>query len=82
VRDELIPDHSLALSDTLHPDLEKVQLTTEQSLDYLRRNEWSGPALKKGWTAVQYEDAILGWAKGVGSRVNNYYPKEWRIRML
>ena len=82
VRDELIPDHSLALSGMLHTHLEKVQLTLEQSLDFLRRNEWPGPSLKKGWIAVQYEDAILGWAKGVGSRVNNYYPKEWRIRML
>lgn len=82
VRDELIPEHSLALSGMLHDDIENIQLTMEQSLDYLRKNEWSGPSLKKGWIAVQYEDAKLGWVKGVGNRVNNYYPKEWRIRML
>jgi 16S rRNA C967 or C1407 C5-methylase (RsmB/RsmF family)/NOL1/NOP2/fmu family ribosome biogenesis protein len=82
VRDELIPEHSLALSGLLHADIEKVQLSLEQSLDYLRRNEWSGPSLRKGWILVQYQDAILGWIKGVGNRVNNYYPKEWRIRML
>jgi hypothetical protein len=23
----------------------------------------------------------LGWAKNIGSRFNNSYPKEWRIRM-
>jgi 16S rRNA C967 or C1407 C5-methylase (RsmB/RsmF family)/NOL1/NOP2/fmu family ribosome biogenesis protein len=82
VRDELIPDHALALSGMLHRDIETIQLTHDQSLSYLRKNEWSGPLIQKGWIAVQYEDAILGWAKGVGSRVNNYYPKEWRIRML
>ncbi len=82
VRDELIPDHSLAVSNILHPNLESVHLNMEQSLDYLRRNEWSGPSLKKGWIAVRFDDAILGWVKGVGNRVNNYYPKEWRIRML
>ncbi|MDE5638208.1 MAG: hypothetical protein K2I47_00145, partial [Odoribacter sp.] len=22
-----------------------------------------------------------GWGKSIGNRLNNYYPKEWRIRM-
>ena len=30
--------------------------------------------------AVSYKSAALGWAKKMGLRLNNYYPKEWRIR--
>jgi NOL1/NOP2/fmu family ribosome biogenesis protein len=30
---------------------------------------------------VTYEGLPLGWIKNIGNRINNYYPKDWRIRM-
>jgi NOL1/NOP2/fmu family ribosome biogenesis protein len=36
---------------------------------------------QKGWNIVCYEGVCLGFVNNIGSRVNNYYPVEWRIRM-
>ena len=33
------------------------------------------------WLLVTYRGQGLGWCKHLGNRLNNYYPKEWRIRM-
>jgi hypothetical protein len=30
---------------------------------------------------VNYEGVTLGFVNNIGSRLNNYYPVEWRIRM-
>jgi NOL1/NOP2/fmu family ribosome biogenesis protein len=35
----------------------------------------------EGWQLMSYKDLGLGWIKKLSNRVNNYYPKEWRIRM-
>jgi NOL1/NOP2/fmu family ribosome biogenesis protein len=32
-----------------------------------------------GWAVVTYRSLPLGWIKLLQNRVNNYYPKEWRI---
>jgi hypothetical protein len=35
--------------------------------------------IKKSWFLVQYKGVAIGFAKNLGNRINNYYPKEWRI---
>jgi NOL1/NOP2/fmu family ribosome biogenesis protein len=35
--------------------------------------------MQKGCQLVQYQSHNLGWINALESRVNNYYPKEWRI---
>ncbi len=35
----------------------------------------------EGWTSISYNNLYLGFVKTIGRRLNNYYPKEWRIRM-
>ncbi|MFY7840347.1 MAG: methyltransferase RsmF C-terminal domain-like protein [Lacibacter sp.] len=35
----------------------------------------------KGWALATYNGFGLGWMKLLGNRMNNYYPKEWRILM-
>jgi NOL1/NOP2/fmu family ribosome biogenesis protein len=34
-----------------------------------------------GWILARFEGHNLGWLKVLKNRSNNYYPKEWRIRM-
>ena len=34
-----------------------------------------------GWQLIRYKGLGLGWIKKLQNRVNNYFPKEWRIRM-
>ena len=76
---ELIPDHALALSKILNPELVTVTLKKEAALQYLRKEEVKTSLISKGWAVVQYEGTNLGWIKILSNRSNNYYPKEWRI---
>ncbi|MES2649793.1 MAG: RNA methyltransferase [Bacteroidota bacterium] len=79
-RAELIPGHALALSNVYNPDLPALQLEKEAAINYLRRTDFNIDNVSKGWLIIMYEHFSLGWIKGLGNRLNNYYPKEWRIR--
>lgn len=81
---ELIPATELALSTALSPHIATLHLDHIQAINYLRKDELIVPTYDtaaKGWVAVAYEGHRLGWAKWVQGRINNHYPKEWRIRM-
>lgn len=75
---DLIPDHALAMSTIVEPSLVAVTLKYEQAIQYLRRDEVELMATP-GWSLLQYQGINLGWAKVLSNRINNYYPKEWRI---
>ncbi|GEP96553.1 rRNA cytosine-C5-methyltransferase [Chitinophaga cymbidii] len=76
---ELVPDHQLALSTIIAPGLPAVELTQEEALRYLRKEDLQLDAPSKGWTLMRFGGMNLGWAKVLPNRVNNYYPKEMRI---
>lgn len=75
----LIPDHALAMSSRLAPQNVAVPLNIEQALQFLRRDDVNLASTEKGWRLFSYASLPLGWAKMLGNRINNYYPKEWRI---
>ncbi len=56
-----------------------VELTYEQALQYLRR-EAVRVESPRGMVTLCYEGFPLGQGKSVGTRINNLYPSEWRIR--
>ncbi len=73
--------HGLVLSELFNEEAFSVQnLTMQDALRYLRR-EPVETSLPDGVGAVAYEGHRLGWVKQIGSRSNNWYPQEWRIRM-
>lgn len=76
---ELLPDHQLALSGLAGPQIVSVPLNKEQAIQYLRREELRLDTNYRGWALVSYQGHPLGWVKILANRVNNYYPKEWRI---
>jgi 16S rRNA C967 or C1407 C5-methylase (RsmB/RsmF family)/NOL1/NOP2/fmu family ribosome biogenesis protein len=76
---ELIPAHSLAVSTIVNKNLPSVELDKEMAIRYLKKEEIKPLAAVKGWNLVKYEGHHLGWIKVLPGRVNNYYPKEWRI---
>jgi NOL1/NOP2/fmu family ribosome biogenesis protein len=51
------------------------------ALRYLRREDVVPVDLPNGWGLVSFRGLSLGWAKRIGNRANNYWPKEWRLRM-
>jgi 16S rRNA C967 or C1407 C5-methylase (RsmB/RsmF family)/NOL1/NOP2/fmu family ribosome biogenesis protein len=76
---ELIPDHSLALSGIVSNKIVGLSLKLPDALQYLRKEEVRSESSSRGWAIVLYEDIRLGWVKILPNRINNYYPKEWRI---
>jgi 16S rRNA C967 or C1407 C5-methylase (RsmB/RsmF family)/NOL1/NOP2/fmu family ribosome biogenesis protein len=77
---DLIPDHELALSLAINKDaVLSTELTKEQAIQYLRRDNIDINITAKGWSLMTYEGLALGWAKLLPNRINNYYPKEIRI---
>jgi 16S rRNA C967 or C1407 C5-methylase (RsmB/RsmF family)/NOL1/NOP2/fmu family ribosome biogenesis protein len=79
IRDELMPHHELALSTIINIALPAITVDLATALQYLRKQEIKIEAAIKGWALIKYQQLPLGWVKILPNRVNNYYPKEWRI---
>jgi 16S rRNA C967 or C1407 C5-methylase (RsmB/RsmF family)/NOL1/NOP2/fmu family ribosome biogenesis protein len=81
-KSDFLPSHELALSDSIRDDaFPGVEVNLDQALAFLRRDNFILSGIKKGWYKVIYKKTNLGFIKNIGSRVNNYYPVELRIRM-
>ena len=77
---ELIPSPDLALSTELNKHVEAVEPVPADQVRFLRGEPFSPADCPTGWCLVRSGNFGLGWIKNIGSRMNNYYPKEWRIR--
>jgi 16S rRNA C967 or C1407 C5-methylase (RsmB/RsmF family)/NOL1/NOP2/fmu family ribosome biogenesis protein len=76
---ELIPDHELALSLYLSENINRREITQEDAIKFIRREDFSLEQTQKGWSLLTFENHGLGWAKILPNRINNYYPKDFRI---
>lgn len=81
IQSQLIPDAELALSVHLNSQYPSVDLDEETALQYLRKNEIQSDKTLQGWHLIRYNQLGLGWSKWMKNRMNNYYPKNWRIRL-
>jgi NOL1/NOP2/sun family putative RNA methylase len=80
-KQQFIPNHELAVSLLPKVGFLRYDLNLEEALEYLRKEDIPVKDLPEGWVLVTYQNMPLGWLKNLGNRTNNYYPKEWRIRM-
>lgn len=80
IRGEWLPSHEWALSVWEKKNIPRLELSRDEALQFLRKESISVDNSPKGWLLVTYLDLPLGWIKNLGNRVNNYYPKAWRIR--
>jgi 16S rRNA C967 or C1407 C5-methylase (RsmB/RsmF family)/NOL1/NOP2/fmu family ribosome biogenesis protein len=78
---QFIPNHEWAVSIFEKKGFENFELDKSQALAYLRKDDIMTEGIPEGWVLVRYLNIPLGWLKNLGNRVNNYYPKDWRIRM-
>lgn len=76
---DLVPNHELAVSLLNNPAVHRINLTHDQSISYLKREELRLESDHRGWALMCFEDHPLGWAKILDNRLNNYFPKEIRI---
>lgn len=77
--DDFIPSSAIALSLQLKEDQPSKELTEMEAIEYLKGGNLQ-LEIPKGWSLVNYKSFQLGWIKNIGTRINNYYPKEWRIK--
>jgi len=77
---DLVPDHQLALSLIVNTAINKIEVTTEQAISYLRKDELKLQEYQEnGWALITFQNYALGWVKVLPNRINNYYPKDLRI---
>ena len=76
-----IPAHDVALSVNASASLTGAELTREQALKFLKREDFPLDGMEKGWNIMRYNGLGLGWMKVLPNRGNNHLPKNWRIRM-
>ena len=79
IRNELIPHHELAISTVANAAIPYCEADLETALQYLRKQDVKIETTIKGWALIKYMQLSLGWVKILPNRINNYYPKEWRI---
>ena len=64
-----------------HEEHPHIELNYQQALAYLRHEALVlPPDTPRGIVEVCFEGHPLGTMKNIGTRANNLYPKEWRIK--
>jgi 16S rRNA C967 or C1407 C5-methylase (RsmB/RsmF family)/NOL1/NOP2/fmu family ribosome biogenesis protein len=80
--EKLIPEHAKALAiDLNHNNFAVIELSLEQSISYLRKDNLLVGSGQRGFALVTHQGTPLGWINQLGNRINNLYPSAWRIRM-
>jgi NOL1/NOP2/fmu family ribosome biogenesis protein len=79
MKDRLVPDHPLAVSTIISDEIPFNEVSYDQSIKYLQRQDVNLNTSGKGWQLVRYRGYNLGWINVLPNRINNYYPKEMRI---
>lgn len=80
IGNNVVPDFEWALSTNIPCPYPSAEVDKSTALNYLKGEPIVLDA-PKGWLIIKFRGLPLGWVKNLGNRVNNYYPKEFRIRM-
>lgn len=80
---DLVPAHALALSIHKAESIESVAVNQDLALAFLRKQELNGRLAESGtgWRLISYNGYGIGWVKMLPNRINNYLPKQYRIRI-
>ena len=80
----IVPSPELPLSNAFRREsLPNAEVDKTTALKFLHGDtDLQIPNTSNGteWTVLSYNGLNLGIVKHIGARLNNYYPKEWRIR--
>ena len=81
-KNDLLPEHKLAMSTELNTEAFRLlELPQDDALNYLARDVFQLSLNAGNWQLASFNGIPLGFLKNLGNRFNNYYPKEWRLRM-
>jgi 16S rRNA C967 or C1407 C5-methylase (RsmB/RsmF family)/NOL1/NOP2/fmu family ribosome biogenesis protein len=79
LKEKLVPHHALSQNLLLKKDVPATDLSYEEAIRFLQRQELAVEPANAGWQVVRYAAQNLGWINALKNRINNYYPKEIRI---
>ncbi len=75
-----IPHHGLAMQPGILNVTRQLDLDEDRARQFLRGLPPEGEIPEEGLWLATCRGIALGWMKSTGSRINNYYPKAWRLR--
>ncbi|WP_423128862.1 methyltransferase RsmF C-terminal domain-like protein [Gaoshiqia sp. Z1-71] len=79
---DVLPEHELSMClDLNRSAFPRAELLPEDAIRYLARDQFRLNDQNENWLLATFREIPLGFIKNLGSRFNNYYPKEWRLRM-
>ncbi|MDX1407642.1 MAG: hypothetical protein R3330_05895, partial [Saprospiraceae bacterium] len=78
---DLVPDQMLALSTLVHREIPRMELSRQQALSYLRREQPAERYDQQGWILATCRGQALGWLKQTNGPLKNHYPIPLRVRM-
>jgi NOL1/NOP2/fmu family ribosome biogenesis protein len=78
---DIVPSHEWAMMWGKKQGWPIVEADHPQAMAFLGRQVLE-LSVDKGWNLLTYNNLVLGWVKNAGSRINNYYPADWRIRNM
>ena len=76
-----VPHHELALSVSSASKFPSRELTLQQALQFLKKQDFFFDSDSRGFILLTHKGLGLGWVKHLGSRINNYLPASSRILM-
>ena len=81
-KNDFTPLHELGLSCKIRKDsFPSVELDYFQAISFLKKENIALKDSPSGWILLTYSGVNLGFVRNIGSRLNNYFPTDWRIRM-
>ncbi|MFZ9846944.1 MAG: methyltransferase RsmF C-terminal domain-like protein [Flavobacteriales bacterium] len=83
LRDEIKPASTLVYSSFCNKNaFDYIELSQYDALRILKKENIVLPQkAEKNWIIFTFKNVPIALAKNIGNRINNYFPKEWVIRM-
>lgn len=76
---DFIPSAEFALSLAEKSGFTSAETDYNNAIRFLRCENNLEGNFERGWNLVNFQNHPLGWIKAIQGRINNYYPRNWRI---
>jgi 16S rRNA C967 or C1407 C5-methylase (RsmB/RsmF family)/NOL1/NOP2/fmu family ribosome biogenesis protein len=76
---DFIPHHGIAMGGLLPDSFPRLGLNLDQSLQLLRHQHVELETDARGWMLMCHQQHSISLVKLLPNRINNYYPRDWRI---
>lgn len=82
-KEEIPASESVLAVDFIRGTLPEVEVDETTALSYLRHEALRLESnINRGFVVITYKGFPLGLVKNIGTRANNLYPQQWRIKFL